>query len=120
MMNNESEKRFELTPMISCWHMTSSSASPHLQRLNCLVHAWNLEIFRLAKFYSIFCSTLMSLPVADINHAVVHGKGSAMCCPQEDHATAALDRTKRNGIPVTESGLDVMQGYPIVGCVPVE
>jgi len=43
-----------------------------------------------------------------------------MCCPQEDHATAALDRTKRNGIPVTESGLDVMQGNPIVGCVPVE
>ena len=36
--------------------------------------------------------------------------------------TTALD-TEQNamaGILVIESGLDVMQGYPIVGCVPVQ
>jgi hypothetical protein len=54
----------------------------------------------------------MPLPVADINNAA---RPQEPAMPRE-----ALDGTKRKGIPATESGLDVTQGYPIVGCVPVE
>ena len=45
-----------------------------------LVHAWNLEVFASLLNFTPFSAVLMLL--ADINNAV-HGKGSAMCRPQE-------------------------------------